>query len=111
MRLSLSVWADVYFIFFLHRKWFLKKLGHTGKCIMIINDVTIIVFFFEGLNNLLCGYEDKSAYALCTIAFCEGPGKEVKLFRGKTNVSGFEVVFDRGLSLSLIPFFLFRAVL
>ena len=69
---------------------------------MIINNVRLLLcFFFEGLNNLLCGYEDKSAYALCTIAFCEGPGKEVKLFRGKTNVSGFEVVFDRGLSLSL----------
>ena len=59
----------------------------------------LLLCFFEGLNNLLCGYEDKSAYALCTIAFCEGPGKEVKLFRGKTDVSGFEVLFDRGLSL------------
>ncbi|XP_003391340.2 PREDICTED: inosine triphosphate pyrophosphatase-like [Amphimedon queenslandica] len=48
-------------------KWFLQKLGH------------------KGLNQLLCGYDDKTAYALCTIAYCEGPGKDVKLFRGKTD--------------------------
>lgn len=32
-------------------KWFLTKIGH------------------EGLNKILDGYEDKSAYALCTFSF------------------------------------------
>lgn len=48
-------------------KWFLQDLGH------------------EGLNNLLAAYEDKSAYALCTFAYCEGPDKEVLLFEGRTD--------------------------
>ena len=49
-------------------KWFLEKLGH------------------EGLNKLLAGYEDKSAYALCTFAFHSGrSGDEIMLFRGKTD--------------------------
>lgn len=29
-------------------------------------------------------YEDKSAYALCTFAFCAGPGVEPVLFEGRT---------------------------
>lgn len=51
------------------RKWFLKELGH------------------EGLNNMLAAYEDKSAQAVCTFAFCKGPGKEAILFEGRTDVS------------------------
>jgi len=39
-----------------------------------------------GLNNLLAAYPDKSAVAICTFAYCEGPGKEVVLFQGKTKV-------------------------
>ena len=39
-------------------KWFLQKLGH------------------DGLNRMLVGFEDKSAYALCTFAFSRGPGEE-----------------------------------
>ena len=42
-------------------KWFLEKLGH------------------EGLNNLLMAYPDKSAYAQCIVAYCEGPGHEIKV--------------------------------
>ncbi|XP_076319105.1 inosine triphosphate pyrophosphatase [Tachypleus tridentatus] len=48
-------------------KWFLKNIGP------------------EGLHRLLEGWSDKSAYALCTFAFSEGQGHEVKLFRGKTD--------------------------
>ncbi|CAI8036385.1 Inosine triphosphate pyrophosphatase [Geodia barretti] len=48
-------------------KWFLKKTGH------------------EGLNNLLAAYSDKTAFAQCTFAFCEGKGQPVKLFKGVTN--------------------------
>ena len=39
-----------------------------------------------GLNKLLVGFEDKSAYALCTFALCSGSGEEVVLFQGRTNV-------------------------
>ncbi|ORX59268.1 hypothetical protein BCR36DRAFT_317314 [Piromyces finnis] len=56
-------------------KWFLQELGHNG------------------LNDILAAYEDKSAYALCTFAYCEGPGKEVQLFEGKTNG---KIVMPRG---------------
>jgi len=47
-------------------KWFLDKLGH------------------DGLNTLLAGHEDKSAYAQCTFALSAGPGCEVRVFVGKT---------------------------
>ncbi|XP_015757849.1 PREDICTED: inosine triphosphate pyrophosphatase-like [Acropora digitifera] len=48
-------------------KWFLKKLGP------------------EGLHRLLAGWEDKSAYALCTFAFSTGNVEDpVMLFTGKT---------------------------
>ena len=48
-------------------KWFLDKLKP------------------EGLVKMLTGWEDKSAYALCTFAYSSGnPADEIKLFRGKT---------------------------
>jgi inosine triphosphate pyrophosphatase len=40
---------------------------------------------FEGLNNMLAAYEDKSAQAVCTFAYCAGPGKETLLFEGRTD--------------------------
>lgn len=49
-------------------KWFLEALGH------------------EGLNNLLAAYPDKSAQAVCTFAYCEGPGHEPIIFQGRTDV-------------------------
>uniref|UniRef100_A0A8C0SBI8 Inosine triphosphatase n=1 Tax=Canis lupus familiaris TaxID=9615 RepID=A0A8C0SBI8_CANLF len=58
------------------RKWFLEKLKP------------------EGLHQLLAGFEDKSAYALCTFAFSTGdPSEPVRLFRGQT--SG-RIVVPRG---------------
>ncbi|XP_009998208.1 PREDICTED: inosine triphosphate pyrophosphatase [Chaetura pelagica] len=49
-------------------KWFLEKLKP------------------EGLYKLLAGFEDKSAYALCTFAFSTGnPEEPVKLFKGQTH--------------------------
>jgi inosine triphosphate pyrophosphatase len=50
-------------------KWFLEKTGH------------------EGLNNMLAAYEDKSAYAQCIFAYCEGPDSEPVVFAGKTDGS------------------------
>uniref|UniRef100_A0A8C2AAV1 Inosine triphosphate pyrophosphatase n=1 Tax=Cyprinus carpio TaxID=7962 RepID=A0A8C2AAV1_CYPCA len=49
-------------------KWFLDKLKP------------------EGLYKLLAGFEDKSAWALCTFAFCAGKDEPVQLFRGRTEV-------------------------
>lgn len=36
---------------------------------------------------MLDGFDDRSAYALCTFAYCEGPGHEPIVFEGKTPVS------------------------
>lgn len=47
-------------------KWFLQKLGH------------------QGLNDMLVGFHDKTAQAVCTFAYCEGPGHEPILFQGRT---------------------------
>lgn len=47
-------------------KWFLKAVGP------------------EGLHKMLAGFEDKSAYALCTFGFCTGePDAEVHVFPGR----------------------------
>ncbi|KAI1827546.1 inosine triphosphate pyrophosphatase-like protein [Xylaria intraflava] len=48
-------------------KWFMKSIGHAG------------------LNNLLAAYDDKSAQAVATFAFCKGPGERVLLFQGRTD--------------------------
>ncbi|KAI8866571.1 putative inosine triphosphate pyrophosphatase [Ramicandelaber brevisporus] len=80
-------------------KWFLESLGH------------------DGLNKMLAGFEDKSAYALCTFAYCEGPGKEAILFEGKTdgmivpargpNSFGWDPVFEptegQGMTYAEMP--------
>ncbi|GJD06112.1 Inosine triphosphate pyrophosphatase [Galdieria sulphuraria] len=47
-------------------KWFLQKLGH------------------DGLNRLLYGFEDKSAYALCIFAFSLGSESEPVVLCGRT---------------------------
>ncbi|CAO3625810.1 unnamed protein product [Cunninghamella echinulata] len=39
----------------------------------------------DGLNKMLVGFDDKTGYALCTMAYCEGPGKEPVIFEGITN--------------------------
>jgi len=47
-------------------KYFLEDLGH------------------DGLNTLLQGFDNHRAYAKTIVAFSPGPGKEVKLFEGRT---------------------------
>lgn len=47
-------------------KWFLKALG------------------VKQFHKLLDGFEDKSAQAVCTFAYCEGPGHEPIVFQGRT---------------------------
>lgn len=39
----------------------------------------------QGLVDMLYKFEDKGAKAVCTFGYCEGPGKEVKLFQGITH--------------------------
>lgn len=46
-------------------KWFMQDIGH------------------DGLNRMLNGFTDKNAAALCTFAYCAGPGQEVLLFEGE----------------------------
>ena len=43
------------------------------------------------MHKLLAGFEDKSAQAVCTFAYCEGPEKDILIFQGRTDV-GFFVV-------------------
>lgn len=38
-----------------------------------------------GLNRILAGFENKSAWALCTFAYSAGPGTEPILFEGRTD--------------------------
>ncbi|MGH0178588.1 UNVERIFIED_CONTAM: hypothetical protein FKN15_077574 [Acipenser sinensis] len=53
--------------------------------------IVYAVFVFQevfmdatGLYKLLAGFEDKSAFALCTFAYSAGKQAPVILFRGKT---------------------------
>ncbi|KAJ9603243.1 nucleoside triphosphate pyrophosphohydrolase ham1 [Cladophialophora chaetospira] len=67
-------------------KYFLQALGH------------------EGLNNMLAAYEDKTATAVCTFAYCAGPDQEPILFQGRCQgkivpargppVFGWDAVFE-----------------
>ena len=50
-------------------KWFLDKTGH------------------EGLVNMLAAYEDKSAYAQCIFAYCEGPAPNPSSLSGRRTAS------------------------
>ncbi|KAI5281270.1 nucleoside triphosphate pyrophosphohydrolase ham1 [Ascosphaera aggregata] len=47
-------------------KHFLQSLGH------------------DGLNKMVQPYDDKTCTAVCTFAFCSGPGAEPILFQGRT---------------------------
>ena len=38
----------------------------------------------DGLNKMLSGFEDKSAYAQCVFALSAGPGCEVRVLDGRT---------------------------
>lgn len=50
-------------------KWFLERCGH------------------DGLNSMLDGFQDKSAYAQTVMAFSLGPGKPIEIFDGRTDGS------------------------
>lgn len=48
-------------------KWFLEKCGH------------------EGLNSMLDGFDDRSAYAQTVMAFATGPDQPIEIFDGRTD--------------------------
>lgn len=48
-------------------KWFVKSLG------------------LQGVIDMLYKFDDKSAKAICTFGYCEGPGSPVQLFQGVTD--------------------------
>ena len=50
----------------------------------------------EGLNKMLDGFEDRSAEAVCTFAFCRGPGEEPLIFQGRTAVCFCVLKLDFG---------------
>lgn len=50
-------------------KWFMLALGP------------------HDLHKMLAGFDDKSAEAVCTFAYSEGPGHEPIIFQGRTAVS------------------------
>jgi len=50
--------------------------------------------FLSGLHKMLSGFDDKSAYALCTFAYFSGNANdEVRLFKGRTDG---QIVSPRG---------------
>ncbi|KAF8508717.1 Ham1-like protein [Hysterangium stoloniferum] len=79
-------------------KWFLAELGH------------------DGLNTMLKGFPTNDATALCTFAYCAGPGQEPILFEGRTEGRivptrgpkdfGWDPIFeaeDTGLTYAELP--------
>lgn len=50
----------------------------------------------DGLNNMLAGFPDKSAQAVCTFAYSEGPGHEPIIFQGRTDVCFPKFVLAKG---------------
>jgi inosine triphosphate pyrophosphatase len=57
----------------------------------------------EDLPKLLAGFDDKSAYAQCIFAYCDGPSAEPRLFVGRTEG---HIVHARGpLSFGWDPVF------
>ncbi|KAG5513186.1 hypothetical protein PMAC_001556 [Pneumocystis sp. 'macacae'] len=66
-------------------KWFLSSLG------------------LDGLVRILIPFSDKTAEAVCIFAYCEGPGHDVHIFEGKTQVirnSGLSYLHFQGTIVS-----------
>jgi hypothetical protein len=49
---------------------------------------------------MLAGFTDKSAQAVCTFAYSEGPGHEPIIFQGRTDVSLFLLMLPCNLLMS-----------
>jgi inosine triphosphate pyrophosphatase len=76
-------------------KDFMKNLGHSGGYPTIFCGISISDHFWAdiGLNSMLVGFPNKGATAICTFAYCAGPGAEPVLFVGETEG---EIVQARG---------------
>lgn len=61
----------------------MKTIGHEGSFRLL--SLAFMFTEMKGLNNLLVGFPTKDAYALCTFAYCAGPGSEPILFEGRTD--------------------------
>ena len=73
-----------------HSKWFMLSLGPLE------------------LHKMLAGFDDKSAQAVCTFGYCEGPGHEPITFQGRTDG---KLVPSRGPTVFGKPIVPFGAVL
>lgn len=60
---------------------------YLAVCFVFLCNHWDFLLVFLGLYKLLAGFEDKSAWALCTFAYSAGRDEPVQLFRGKTEVS------------------------
>ena len=67
---QLSIWGNI----------------NNAEYAQILSFQCLFVLFVQGLYKLLAGFEDKSAWALCTFAFSAGKEEPVQLFRGTTEV-------------------------
>lgn len=70
----LKVYCVITILMIVSSKSFMENLGH------------------EGLNKMLDGFEDRTAEAVCTFAFCRGPGEEPIIFQGRTEVRANTVI-------------------
>ena len=59
---------------------------NNAECAWMMSSQCLLVVYVPGLYKLLAGFEDKSAWALCTFAFSAGREEPVQLFRGTTEV-------------------------
>ncbi|KAF2095173.1 inosine triphosphate pyrophosphatase [Rhizodiscina lignyota] len=64
----------------------------TCLCFKAMNDLPgpyvkyfLLALGSEDMHKMLAGFEDKSAQAVCTFAYSEGPGHKPILFQGRTD--------------------------
>lgn len=77
----------------------IRFCGEEMLCVILkIVSVTLMYFALKpkGLYNILIGYEDKSATAVCTLAFCPYPHADPVLFTGRCTGTIVEPVEGRG---------------
>lgn len=87
-------------------KWFQDKLGsHVRKKASCVRTWFIVLYALidalflslpQGLYKILIGYEDKSATAVCTLAFCPSPHADPVVFTGRCTGTIIEPVEGRG---------------
>ena len=56
----------------------------------------VLYYTLQGLYKILIGYEDKSATAVCTLAFCPYPHADPVVFTGRSTGKIVEPIEGRG---------------